>query len=186
VMGTAKATINAIHFMEARVVGHRRRRRPPSQLDWFIYGHDRAAKLIICLRLEKLRRRYEHGDPEALLEALDICCRGYWCPPPWVMSGYVNSYEAWRSYKMPTLDAAFGVVRHYDSKQLKSLREQEEARVFIVAQTERLRRRGESVSKDLFRQVGEKIGRGATFVSDVLYAPASAVLRKLFEKIPMS
>jgi hypothetical protein len=119
VMGTAGATINAIHFMEARVVGHRRRRRPPSQLDWFLYGHDRAAQPIICLHLEQLRRQYEHGDRKALLEALDVCCRGYWCPPPWAMSGYVNALEAWRSYKMPTLDAAFGVVRHYDSKQLE-------------------------------------------------------------------
>jgi hypothetical protein len=69
---------------------------------------------------------------------------------------------------------------------LKSLREHEEVRAFVVAQTERLRRRGKSVGKSLFGQVGEKIGRGATFVSEVLYEPASAALRKLLEKIPMS
>lgn len=186
-MDTAEATINAIHeFREARVMGHRRRRRALPQLDWFVFGHDRAAWPVVCLYLEQLRRKYEHGDREALLEALDVCCRGRWYPPVWVASGFVNAYEAWRSYKVPTLAAAFGVVRHYDSKQLERLREHEEVRAFVVAQTERLRRRGKSVGKSLFGQVGEKIGRGATFVSEVLYEPASAALRKLLEKIPMS
>jgi hypothetical protein len=186
-LGTAKATVNAIRTRGVRVMGHRKRRRALPQLDWFVFGHDRAAWPVVYLYLEQLRCKYEqHGDREALLEALDVCCRGRWNPPVWAASGFVNAYEAWRSYEAPTLDSAFGVVRHYDSKQLERLREHEEVRAFVLAQIELLRRHPRSVNKTLFAQVGEMINRGATFVSEVFYAPASAALRKFLEKILIS
>ena len=161
---------------------YRKRVKALPQLDWMVYGHDRAALPIIRHLLAQLRRRYEHGDLAAPLEALDICFRGSWGLPVWAKSGFVNALQRWRAHEVPTLDAAFGVMRP-GGKHSKSLREQEARRAYVVARVEQLRQRGRLLDRALFSIVEEEIGQKAGYAKKLYYDDASTDLRNFLRKI---
>jgi hypothetical protein len=150
-----------------------------------VYGHDRAALPIIQRRFARLQQDYKHGDMSVILEVLDICFRGSWDPPVWAMTGFVNVLQRWRAHEVPTLDAAFGVIRPV-GKHSKSLRKHEERRWYVVARVEQLRQRGRLLDRALFSIVEEEIGQKAGYAKKLYYDAASANLRNLLRKIRLS
>jgi len=187
VWGTAEATVNAIQFREARVNVTKRKRAKASQQGRHIavLGRDPAVMPFVWFQLEQLRRRHEKGDPEAALEALEIWLDCFIGPPAWAADAFVRGWRKWRAFEAPTLGAAFGVIRR-SGKQLESLREHEEIRARVLFQIERLHRRGRPIGGALFAEVGEEIGRSASYVSDLFYDPASDALKKVLQKIRIS
>jgi hypothetical protein len=166
-------------------VRHRKRAKALPQLDWIVYGHDRAALPVIQLVLAQLQRRHRHGDLAVPLEALDICFRSSRNPPVWAKSGFVKALQRWRAHEVPTLDAAFGITRS-GGKHSKSLREHEARRAYVVARVEQLRQRGRLLDRALFSIVEEEIGQKAGYAKKLYYDDASAALRNFLRKIRIS
>jgi hypothetical protein len=144
----------------------------------FTVGRSAAAIPDLRRYLDSCRRRYEQGDREALLEALDAwleCCKG---PPAWIADGFYAGWTKWRRYEVRSLGAAFG-VRQLTEKRRKKLHAEEALRSYIMLRIEQLRRRNIAIGIDLFDQVGAEINKSGTFVSRVHYAEASAGWRKI-------
>src|SRR5262249_58800728 len=102
VLGTAKATINAIHSNGARVVAKRNRsqlRRQPDRSQQprrqpvpaeikFALGRSLAGMKELPARMEDYRRRLEQGDTDAGLRALEEWLHSCSGPPEW-LANYV-------------------------------------------------------------------------------------------------
>jgi hypothetical protein len=77
--------------------------------------------------LEHLRRRFEKDDDHALLRAVDAIV--IWFGPKWVQDNWMDRFDDFNFYRVPTLDAAFKVQRR---KPKLDRRRREEWRVKLV------------------------------------------------------
>jgi len=187
VMGTAEATINAIHdFTEARVVAKCKRSRSPRQSPPSQQPSSAKRPILIfpsaktmpalCRELESCRRRYAQGNHVAVLEALWAWLS--WCqgPPDWIVKGFLAALMKWFRGEVLTLDAAFGIKRppgeHADVRH-----ERDRLRPFIVFEVEALRQQKVPIRVACDR-VGADIGHGGGYVKDVYYERASAEMRE--------
>ena len=198
-MGTAEATINAIHeFREARVMGHRKRSRsprqspppsqqPPSQQPpsakrpkrpVFIFPSPETLPAL-WRDLESCQRRYEQGDHAALLEALWAWLT--WCqgPPDWIVRGYHAAMMKFAKGEAPTLDAAFGVHRPPGEHE-PDRRERQMLRQLIMFGVEELRQQKVPL-KVAFDRIGADIRHGGGYVKDVYYESASSDMREYLQ-----
>ena len=74
------------------------------------------------VNLNRLRRAFEAGEGEALLQAVHYCINiARIAPPAWVADAWGPRFAAWSSYESATLDAAFGVERTHLRAKRKNL-----------------------------------------------------------------
>ena len=170
-------------------MGERKRsrssRQPSSVASQLVLGRSAPAMPYLRCLLDLYRRRYQQGDREALLHALDAwlsCCQG---PPTWIADGFSAGWTKWVQYEAPTLDAAFG-VKWTPGRHLEKQREREKLRIPILLRAEHLRQQGMPVDIRLFELVGAEIGQSGSFVSTVYYEKASERWRKILRKIRIS
>jgi len=76
---------------------------------------------LVTQTLEALRREFEQGDEIALLTAVAHIV--IWSAPEWVRESWIRRFNDWRTYRKPTLDAAFDVVKRRKPKTARHKRE---------------------------------------------------------------
>jgi hypothetical protein len=133
---------------------------------------------LVHRRLEDLRRRFERGDGEALLLALDLYLASF-SVPKWMAAGFFDAMSKWLDYRAATLDQAFNVRRPI-GKHLEPQRERERLRPLIMLEIARLQQRYRAnINGRTFARVGDYIGKSGSYVRDVYYEDASEPWRKL-------
>ena len=63
------------------------------------------------LAIEDCHKRFEAGDPKALIEAMDYCARSGTAMPMWLGQAVCDRFDKWFRYEAETLDEAFEVKR---------------------------------------------------------------------------
>jgi hypothetical protein len=190
-LATAEATVNAIHnFREARVVGNRKRSRARSQSPAFVqyqlvWGWSPKADPAIRNCLEALRVKFERGEHEALLIAIDVCMRCDCKPPYWVRGGWLAAIAKWDSHAVRTLGEAFGVPSRV-SEHLDDQQKRNALRWRVVARVEQLRQQRMPVDVRLFSVIDTEIGQGAGYASKLYYDEESRGLRKIIRNLKIS
>jgi hypothetical protein len=169
-----------------QVVKRKRERPPPQARPVVIFGRSREAVPLVRREIEALHQRYQRGDGEALLLALDLWLECYRGPPQWIANGFFDGMSRWLSYEAPTLDAALGVHRKRAGKHVEQLREREALRPRIVLRIAQLAQQGQPIDGNLFSTVAVEVGRSTAYVSKLYYEKASAGWRKLLPKIKIS
>jgi len=171
-------------------VGNRKRARSPRQSPAFVqhpvvWGWLPEAVPAVRCHLEALRIKFERGEREALLDAIDLCLRCDCKPPYWVRGAGITAIEKWKSYEVRTLGEAFGVPPHV-SKHLDDQRKRDALRWRVIARVEQLRQQGMPVDVRLFNIVDAEINQGAGYASKLYYDKASSGLRKILRNLKIS
>jgi hypothetical protein len=133
------------------------------------------------LAIENCRRRFEAGDPKALLEALDFCARSGGAMPLWLREALVARLDPWFRYQAKTLDQAFDVERKREriSNRKKRLSLQPRVAWLVI----RLHREEKlPIDEALFERVGKTFGISMGTARAIYYNDNPA--RKLFEAMP--
>jgi len=158
-----------------------RRKAPPQARPVLIFGNAPEALPLIAQQLESYRRRYERGDGEALLLALDVCAGCRLAPPKWAADAFFDAMSNWLAYRAATLDEAFRVRR--SGKHIEQRREREALRPAIMLRVAQLHQQQDKpIDPKTFADVADEIGKSTSYVSKVYYEPASAGWRKLLQK----
>jgi hypothetical protein len=142
-----------------------------------VLGRSPEAVPLIHRQLEAYRRRYERGDGEALLRALDVCLSCFRGSPDWVADAFFRAMSDWLAYRAATLDEAFGVQRK--GEHIAQRRQREELRPEIMLEIARLAQQGKPMDDRTFARVGAQIGKSPSYVSALYYESASDAWRKL-------
>ncbi len=66
---------------------------------------------VLSAHLESLKQRYESGESEALLDAIDFCGKYKLVMPDWVSWHFSACYKKWADLDVKTLDEAFDMKR---------------------------------------------------------------------------
>ncbi|MGK7059827.1 hypothetical protein BjapCC829_24765 [Bradyrhizobium barranii] len=133
------------------------------------------------LTIEGFRRRFEAGDPKALLEALDLFCRSGDKMPLWMREALIARLDPFLRYEIKSLDQAFDVER---KRERISSRKMRLALQPAVAWEVITLHREENLPIDnaLFERVGKKFNISMGTARDFYYNDNPA--RKLFEAMP--
>jgi hypothetical protein len=108
--------------------------------------------------LESYRRRFEKGDAEALLEAVDWILMYEAKPPDWVRAHFTRNFGAFQLRAARTLDEAFGIKRE-DERVFKTQRKRMLLVQPITFRLAELHREGHSLTAiDAYGQVAEEFG----------------------------
>ncbi len=133
------------------------------------------------LAIEDCRKRFEAGDPKALIEAMDYCARSGTAMPMWLGQAACDRFDKWFRYEVKTLDEAFGVERKgervSDRKQRLWLQPRVACEVSRLHREENL-----PIDEALFEQVGKILNIKAGMVRDIYYNANR--WRRLFEVMP--
>lgn len=105
--------------------------------------------------IEDCRRRFEAGDKTALLDAIDLCARSGTVMPVWLAEAYGAGYTAWATYKVRSLDQAFGVERK--GKRITDLQRREALKAIVVIEVDKLRQENTPTGEGLFEKVSKKL-----------------------------
>ena len=117
--------------------------------------------------IEDCRHRFEAGDKTALLDAVDLCARSGLALPVWLAEAYCAGYTAWATYKVRSLDQAFGVERK--GRRIPDLQEREALKASVVIEVDKLRQEKVPTDETLFALVGEKLNIPAGQARDIYY-----------------
>ena len=132
------------------------------------------------LAIEECRKRFEAGEPKALLEAIDFCARSGSAMPLWLAEAFCARYEAWSRYDAKTLDQAFGVERKGERIPNRKFRESMKPRV--AYEVCRLHRQEKlPIDEALFERVGQILEIPMGMARDIYYNDNS--WRQFFEAI---
>jgi hypothetical protein len=143
-----------------------------------VYARQPEARPLVRRALEDYRRRYERGDGEALLLAIDLYLETFKVPK-WMADGFFEAMTKWINHQAATLDEAFNVRRSV-GKHLDRRRERERLRPWIMLEIARLQQRYRAnIDGSSFAQVGDYIGKSGSYVRDVYYEDASLPWRNL-------
>lgn len=115
--------------------------------------------------IETCRVAYESGERARLLLALRLCLSMRAVAPAWVINGFHLATARWFSGEADTLDEAFGVVRPKNFNRAAYLKrrklEKQVYRAVVAA-----KQRGESITDELFEEIGRPLGLGKTLVKE--------------------
>jgi hypothetical protein len=118
--------------------------------------------------VDECRKRFEAGEPGALLDAVDCCARTGTAMPEWLAEAYCAGYAAWQSYQVKTLDQAFSVERKGERMPDRRMREWLKPRV--VMEVDKLRRQQNlPVDEALFGRVGKALSIQPGMARDIYY-----------------
>jgi hypothetical protein len=149
----------------------------PQSRPVIVFARQPEALSLVHRALEDYRRRYERGDGEALLLAIDLYLESF-TAPKWMADGFFDAISRWLDCRAATLDKAFNVQQI--GKHLDQQRERERLRPIIMLELVRLRQRnGAPMDMRTFARVGVDIGKSGSYVRNVYYEEASAPWRKL-------
>lgn len=118
--------------------------------------------------IEELRRKYEGGDPFAVLEAVFECGLRQLVMPDWVALGFIERMRLIKHYKARSLDEAFGTYLPKGAK-LTAYRQSREKSLLAYREVRRRHNAGESVGEGLFELVGKDLAIGGSKVRDYYY-----------------
>jgi hypothetical protein len=105
--------------------------------------------------IEDCRHRFEAGDKTALLDAIDFCGRSATVMPVWLAEAYCAAYTEWTTYKVRSLDQAFGVERK--GRRIRDLQKGYASKAAVAIEVSKLHQEGVPIDEGLFEQVGEKL-----------------------------
>ena len=111
--------------------------------------------------LDALQNQFASGDRYALATALRICANRALPMPAWVAAAYIKGYDAVNCLSATSWDVLFGPVIP-KGKQLESLRRRSENWGAVWHEVQRRHAAGESIDDELFEDIGQKLGIGAT------------------------
>jgi hypothetical protein len=134
--------------------------------------------------LEHLRKRFEAGETETLLDAVDICARCAMPLPLWAAEEFCACYVSWAQFEVRTLDEAFGVPRKGVHAARRKHREW--LRLQITLRVSELQDEGMPTDEALFEQIGADLGIGGSTAREIFYEPATKVWRKLLPNFEIS
>jgi hypothetical protein len=120
---------------------------------------------------QKLRPRFEGGEPRALLDAVDICARAGIAMPWWLVEAFSARYTAWRRLQIKTLDETFQVAwpkgtRWSDLARRERLKSDVLHRAFELRTRENL-----PFGEELFECIGRDLGISGGLANKIFYAP---------------
>jgi hypothetical protein len=115
--------------------------------------------------LRELRIAFEAGDRTALLKAIAHCGRQARVMPEWVVAGYCSAMNQWWSYRVATLDEAFGVSLP-KGKHIAALRKRRRLEWRVYSRVMQLQAGGRSLNKALFAEVGAEYAIGKTLAEE--------------------
>jgi hypothetical protein len=116
--------------------------------------------------IEVCQHRFEGGDKTALLDAIDFCARSATVMPVWLAEAYCAAYTEWATYKVRSLDQAFGVERK--GRRIPDLQEREALKASVVIEVDKLRQEKVPTDEMLFDRV-EKLNIPAGQARDIYY-----------------
>lgn len=118
-------------------------------------------------RLEVLRQRYESGQAEALLDAINICLSKPTVAPGWVQTAFGRGYVRYIGNQVKDLGEAFGIrrPRYFD---LTAARRSDQ-RYDVYLRVRALHKAGTPISKELFGAVGKEFNMGSTKAEELYY-----------------
>lgn len=119
--------------------------------------------------LEQCARDYCAGDKTALAHTIAICAKHGVALPNWASDAYVTGYRNIANFHSKTWDSIFGTPVP-KGKQLSALRKRRQKAFLIWNEIQYLHERGRSIDNDLFDEIGEKFGVGATVAKEYYYA----------------
>jgi hypothetical protein len=131
--------------------------------------------------VQDCRKRFEAGEAEALLDAVDRCARTGTAMPLWLAEAFCSRYIAWRTYQHKTLDQAFGVDRKSERISERRKREMLKARVAVEVDTAR-RQEKLPIDEALFERVGKSLKIKPGTARDIYYK--DNFFRTFLEAIP--
>jgi hypothetical protein len=134
--------------------------------------------------VEKCHKRFDAGEGEALLDAIDGCARGGMTLPLWVGEAFCVRYVSWARFEARTLDEAFGVTRR--GMHVASRNQRERLRLHVVLLVIQLHEEGMPIDDKLFAQAGADLGIGGARAKVIYYEPATKVWLKLLPNFEIS
>jgi hypothetical protein len=142
-------------------------------------GHNTLTKRYV----EECHKRFNAGEGEALLDAIDGCARSGMALPPWAAEAFCAHYVSRAQYGAATLDEAFGVKRK--GKHLESARRHKwlQKRVAFCALQLRAEE-GLTIDTELFERIDTVLGIGTS--RKIYYEPATVAWRKLLRNLKIS
>ena len=118
--------------------------------------------------IEDCRKRFEAGEAAALLDALDYCARSGTAMPLWLAEAYCSRYILWLTYKVKTLDQAFGAERKGERIPERRKRLLLEPRVAM--EVDKLHRQEKlPIDEALFERVGKNLSIRPGMARDIYY-----------------
>ncbi len=131
--------------------------------------------------IDECRKRFELGEAGALLDAIDYCARSGTAMPPWIADAFCARYLAWLTYKVKTLDQAFGVERK--GKRISELRKRETLKPRVAIEVDKLHRQEKvPIDEALFERVGRILDIKPGMARDIHYKENP--WRKLLKVMP--
>lgn len=112
----------------------------------------------IAAVIEGLRRRYDRGDSDALLQALRLCLAFEVLPPEWVRAQVMNAIMRFWTYEAVTLDEAFGVKRSTDPRTITTERMNVKRIGELTQYIWGEQVKGASLNEEFFAEVGQRFG----------------------------
>jgi hypothetical protein len=119
-------------------------------------------------KLEKMRKAFEAGKKSALLAALRLSCQcgPFVKTPEWVYNGVRDAIYRYEGAEVRTLDEAFGVKRPKNWRQRAELT-RKRLGLEVVARIHVWKSVGESVTKELYAEVGRDLGISQSQVQEL-------------------
>jgi hypothetical protein len=118
--------------------------------------------------IEDCRKRFEAGETTALLDALDYCARSGTAMPLWLAEAYCSRYIPWLTYKVKTLDQAFGVERK--GERIPERRERILLEPRVAMEVDKLHRQKKlPIDEALFERVGKILNIRPGMARDIYY-----------------
>jgi hypothetical protein len=134
--------------------------------------------------VEGCHKRFDVGDGEALLDAIDGCARSGMALPLWAAEAFCGRYVSWVQFEARTLDEAFGVTRK--GMHVASQNQRERLRLHVVLLVIQLHEEGMPIDDKLFAKVGADFGIGGARVKAIYYEPATKAWLKLLPNFEIS
>jgi hypothetical protein len=146
--------------------------------------HPEAVQGLKAL-LASYRKRFETGDRQALVQAIELCLACRIVPEDWIATNGSACFRAWFGYDRATLDEAFGVERkgeHFPRQHKK-----ERLRPLILFRLYALHHlEGAPIGKTTFETVPKEFGVSGSYVNDLVYKDRKGrALAKLLHDWPI-
>ena len=133
------------------------------------------------LAIEECRKRFEAGEANALLDALDYCARSGSAMPLWLAEAFCTRYDKWLRYDAKTLDQAFGVERK--GERIPDRRVRGSLKAPVAWEVIRLHKQEKlPIDEALFERVGKRLKIPMGTARDIYYTDNS--WRRFFETLP--
>jgi hypothetical protein len=133
--------------------------------------------------VEECHKRFDAGEGEALLDAIDYCARSGMALPLWAAEAFCERYVSWAQFKARTLDEAFGVKRK--GKHLETARRHQRLQLHVALCALQLRaEEGLTTDTELFERINTVLGIGTS--REIYYEAGTTAWRKLLRNFKIS